>query len=90
MKTYIGSDFVTYEQIRDCYDRKYGTNEYNSTWAEVKRLSEFEIEKRQTNKFVSYQKSENIFILYKFLNYFLNFLNIGMFGESDESYEINF
>jgi hypothetical protein len=41
-------------QIRDCYDSKYQTNDYNSSWEEIRKLSDYEMEKRQTKKFVSF------------------------------------
>lgn len=45
---------IFYSQIRDCYDSKYQTADYNNSWGEIRRLSDYEMEKRQTKKFVSF------------------------------------
>ena len=41
-------------QIRECYEQKFQSNEYNKSMAEIRKLSDFEIEKRQIQKFVSF------------------------------------
>ncbi|XP_054157807.1 uncharacterized protein LOC128956150 [Oppia nitens] len=44
-------------KIRDCYERKYQSPDYQKTWDEIRKLSDMEIEKRQIQKFECLQKA---------------------------------
>ncbi|CAG2113772.1 unnamed protein product [Medioppia subpectinata] len=44
-------------KVRDCYERKYQSPDYNKTWDEIRKLSDFEIEKRQIQKFECLEKA---------------------------------
>ncbi|CAG2172206.1 unnamed protein product [Oppiella nova] len=44
-------------KVRECYDRKFQSPDYNKTWDEIRNLSDVEIEKRQMQKFECLEKA---------------------------------